>query len=144
MTLDDHIAEYKRDGYTVFHGHLSSEKVKSWRDLMDPEFERLFPERPDAPRGRIIPLLGHERLAPLAQEHVQIPAMLDFAERVMGPFVQLDSFEASAFPIRDRGLKGSVDQWHRDACNNTETWRDHATMAEQSPRQYTPPWLATA
>ena len=139
MTLDDHLAEYKRDGYTVFRNYLSPEKVISWRQLMDPEFERLFLDRPDAPRARIVPLLGHEHLAPFAQEHVQIPTMLDFAERVMGPFVQLDSFEVSAFPTKDQDLKGSVDRWHRDAFNNTETWKEFSTMDEQSPRLYTPP-----
>ena len=30
MTLDEHLEEYKRDGYTVFRGYLSAEKVKAW------------------------------------------------------------------------------------------------------------------
>jgi len=139
MTLEDHLAEYKRDGYTVFPGYLSAEKVKAWRDIMDPEFAQLFPERPDAPRARIVPLLGHEKLAPLAKGHVQIPLMLDFAEKVMGPYVQLDSFEVSGFPVKDNDLKGSVDRWHRDAFHNTETWKSLDIMVEQSPRLYTPP-----
>tara|TARA_Y100000588_G_scaffold193182_1_gene207265 strand:+ start:470 stop:1315 length:846 start_codon:yes stop_codon:yes gene_type:complete len=139
MTLDDHLDEYKRDGYTVFRNYISTEKVKAWRDMMDPEFERLFPQRPEAPRAKIVPLLAHEKLAPLAKEHIQMPLMLDFAEKVMGPFVQLDSFEVSGFPVRDDELKGAVDRWHRDAFHNIETWKTVATMAEQSPRLYTPP-----
>ena len=138
MTLDDHLDEYKRDGYTVFRGFLSPEKVRAWRDLMDPEFEQLFPKRPDAPRARIVPLLANARLAPLAKEHVQIATMLDFAEMVMGPYVQLDSFEVSGFPIRDHNLKCSVDNWHRDAFHNSETWQGY-DMVEQSPHMYTPP-----
>ncbi|NKB71370.1 MAG: hypothetical protein GKR89_30215 [Candidatus Latescibacteria bacterium] len=139
MTLDQHLRQYKRDGFTVFRGYLSATKVKAWRDLMDPEFARLLPQKPDAPRSRIVPLLAHEKLAPLAQQHVQMPLMLDFAEKVMGPYVQLDSFEVSAFPSRDHDLKDSVDGWHRDAFHNTETWKTAATMPEQSPRPYTPP-----
>jgi len=139
VTLDEHLEEYKRDGYTVFRGYLSPEKVKAWRDLMDPEFAELFPKRPDAPRAKIVPLLAHEKLAPLAKEHVQIPLMLDFAEKVMGPYVQLDSFEVSGFPTRKGDLKGSVDRWHRDAFHNTEMWKGFSTMEEQSPHKYTPP-----
>jgi hypothetical protein len=106
---------------------------------MDPAFEPLFAKDPHAPRARIVPLLGHEKLAPLAKEHVLNPLMLDFAEKVMGPYVQLDSFEVSAFPVRDHELKGSVDRWHRDAFHNSETWKTVDTMAEQSPRRYIPP-----
>ena len=39
MTLDDHLAEYKCDGYTAFRSYRSPEKVRSWLELMDPEFE---------------------------------------------------------------------------------------------------------
>ncbi|MEE2754250.1 MAG: phytanoyl-CoA dioxygenase family protein [Candidatus Latescibacterota bacterium] len=139
MTLKDHLQEYKRDGYTVFPGYLPPEQVREWRSRMDPEFEQLFPKRPDAPRARIVPLLGHELLAPLAKVHVSNSLMLDFAEKVMGPYVQLDSFEVSGFPVREQGLKGAIDRWHRDAFNNTETWSTFNTMREQSPRTYTPP-----
>lgn len=139
MTLDDHLKEYKRDGFTVFRGYLPPARVKAWREAMDPEFARLFPERPDAPRAKIVPLLAHENLAPLARTHLENPLMLDFAERVMGPFVQLDSFEVSGFPTRGPEHRGTVDRWHRDAFHNTETWQGFDTMAEQSPRPYTPP-----
>jgi hypothetical protein len=106
---------------------------------MDPEFAQLFPRKPDAPRARIVPLLGHERLAPLAAEHVVDTRMLDFAERVMGPFVQLDSFEVSGFPIREHGLRGRVDRWHRDAFNVTQTWAGYSFEYVQALRPYTPP-----
>jgi hypothetical protein len=139
MTLDEHLYEYKRDGYTVFRRFISPDKVREWRSILNPKFEKLFPQKPNAPRARIVPLLSDPDLAPLAREHVQIPLMLDFAERVMGPYVQLDSFEVSGFPIREGDLKGAVDRWHRDAFHNTETWQGFRTMAEQSPRPYTPP-----
>jgi hypothetical protein len=139
MTLDDHLEAYKRDGYTVFRQYLSPDKIKAWRQAMDPEFVPLFAQRPDAPRAKIVPLLAHPRLAPMAAEHVQTSLMLDFAEKVMGPYVQLDSFEVSGFPAREKGLKGAVDRWHRDAFHNTETWKGFDSLAGQSPRLYTPP-----
>jgi hypothetical protein len=43
------------------------------------------------------------------------PLMLDFVEMVMGPYVQLDSYEISGFPIRDASHKGGPDRWHRDS-----------------------------
>ena len=139
MTLDEHLEAYKADGFTVFRGYLTPEQVQQWRSQMDAEFPELFAATPERARARIVPLLGHEKLAPLAKEHVQNSLMLDFAERVMGPYVQLDSFEASGFPCRDGDLKGAVDRWHRDAFHNSEMWAEFQTMAEQSPRLYTPP-----
>lgn len=139
MTLDDHLEAYKRDGFTVFREYLSSDRVRAWREAMDPEFSLLFPKKPDAPRAKIVPLLGHQSLAPLAREHLLDSRMLDFAERVMGPFVQLDSFEVSGFPIREHALKGRVDRWHRDAFNVSQTWAGYSFEYKQTPRPYTPP-----
>ena len=139
MTLQQHLDQYKRDGYTVFPGYLSVDQVAQWRLALDPEFDRLFAQRLDKPRSKIVPLLAHEGLAPLATGHLVNPQMLDFAELVMGPFVQLDSFEVSGFPIREPELGGHVDLWHRDAFYITETWSHYPLTYEQQPRPYTPP-----
>ena len=139
MTLREHLEEYKRDGYTVFPGYLSAAEVAEWRRAMDPEFDRLFRRSPARPRCKIVPLLAHEGLAPLAERHVARPLMLDFAELVMGPYVQLDSFEVSGFPIRDAGEAGRVELWHRDAFNVTQTWAGYPLRYEQGRRPYTPP-----
>lgn len=139
MTLDDHLEEYKRNGFTIFRGYMPSERVAEWRSALDPEFDRLFPKRPDAPRARIVPLLGHKATRPLARDHITNSVMLDFAERVMGPYVQLDSFEVSGFPIREPDLKNHIDRWHRDAFNVTGMWANYKFTYEQGLRPYTPP-----
>lgn len=54
MTLDS-IEAYKRDGYTVFPGYLSSDEVSARRIKMDPELELLFPnERTPPVRGAVV------------------------------------------------------------------------------------------
>ena len=139
VNLQNHLLEYKKDGYTVFHDYLTAEEVHEWRQAMDPQFDSLFSVNSNKPRVKIVPLLGHEKLAPLAKKHVTNSIMLDFAELVMGPFVQLDSFEVSGFPIRELGLTDSVDLWHRDAFNVTQTWIDHPLFSSKKRRPYTPP-----
>ena len=43
------------------------------------------------------------------------PVILDFAEQVVGPFVQLDNLTLAAFPSMDPGeAAGKVSGWHRD------------------------------
>ena len=139
VNLQNHLLEYKKDGYTVFHDYLTVEEVQEWRQAMDPQFDTLFSVNSNKPRVKIVPLLDHEKLAPLAKKHVTNSIMLDFAELVMGPFVQLDSFEVSGFSIRELGLTDSVDLWHRDAFNVTQTWIDHPLFSSKKRRPYTPP-----
>ena len=137
--LEQHLDEYKRQGFTVFQNYMSPELVTEWRAAMDPEFDRQFPKNPDAPRVVIFPLREHEGLTDLAKEHVVNPLMLDFAEHVMGPYVQLDSFAVAGFPVQERGLQGQPDRWHRDGFNVTETWANYDFGYDRTPRPYTPP-----
>lgn len=46
---------------------------------------------------------------------VNNPTILDFAERVMGPFVQLDNLTFMAFPsLPHAEAEGRASGWHRD------------------------------
>ena len=139
MTLQDHLDEYKQNGFTIFSRYMSPERVVEWRSKLNPEFDRLFPKHSDAPRARIVPLLGHEATESLAKAHITNSVMLDFSEKVMGPYVQLDSFEVSGFPIRKLESRNQVDGWHRDAFNLTETHGKYNFTYEQGTRPYTPP-----
>jgi len=77
----------------------------------------------------------------MLKDHALDPLMLDFAERVMGPFVQLDSYEVSGFPIRDKSVAGDADRWHRDAFHTAAQWKNayraQGRLHEHKP--YTPP-----
>ena len=135
----EHIEEYQSEGYTVFENYLDSEKVASLRAVLDPEFSRHHAEDPNRPRATISSILGHERLASPLSEHILNPRLLDFAEAVMGPYVQLDSMEISGYPSVGIEEKGKVAGWHRDAFNLTEQWVNYPFTYQRQPRFYTPP-----
>ena len=137
MDLTGHVEEFKREGVTIFRGFMAAERVAEIRRVLDPEFARLVDRRPDAVKLKIVPLLGHEVLGPILSDHVLDPLMLDFAERVMGPFVQLDSCEVSGFPPSDRSLRGSLHFWHRDHFHVAAQYAQLAQSGERKP--YTPP-----
>ena len=56
-----------------------------------------------------------ERSPALMWPAVSNPLLLDFAERVVGPFVQLDNLTLAAFPsVSKEEAAGKVTGWHRD------------------------------
>ena len=138
-TLADHFADYQRDGYTIFRGFMPSERLRAVRAEVDPEFARRFAAEPERARTTIADLLAHPALADLLREHVLNPHLLDFAERVMGPFVQLDSFEITGFPCRPAEQLNRVADWHRDAFNYSDMWANHPSSAHFEPHPYTAP-----
>ena len=138
-TLDQRLAQYKRDGYTIFKNYMSARQLTQLRPLLDSEFAGLFAAAPDRPRRTIVPVLGHPTVGPQLADHMVNPRALDFAERVMGPYVQLDSFEVTGFPVKNPDQRGQVHHWHRDAFNLTEQWMGYAFKYEQGQRPYTPP-----
>ena len=138
-SLEEHLEGYQRDGYTVFRNTLTAERVKDLRAMLDPEFERRHAEHRDRPRAVIYNVLGHETLAPVLADHILTPALLDFAEAVMGPYVQLDSLAIAGFPSVAAENKGKVGGWHRDAFSLTEQWMNYPIAYEREPRPYTPP-----
>ncbi len=124
-SLEQHFAEYCRDGYTLFRGYMPPEQLCAVRATVDPEFAQRFAEHPDSARTTIANILGHDALSPLLTQHIINSHVLDFAERVMGPFVQLDSFEITGFPSRPTNERNQVAQWHRDAFNYSDMWGTH-------------------
>jgi len=55
-----------------------------------------------------------ERSPALMWPAVSNSTILDFAERVVGPFLQLDNLTLAAFPSVAGDAKGKVSKWHRD------------------------------
>ncbi len=138
-TLADHFADYQRDGYTIFRGFMPSERLRAVRAEVDPEFAQRFAAEPEKARTTIAGILAHPALADLLKEHLLNPHLLDFAELVMGPFVQLDSFEITGFPSRPAEQFNRVADWHRDAFNYSDMWANHPSSAHFKPHPYTAP-----
>lgn len=139
MNLKLKIKEFKKQGYTIFNNYIDNNKINEWRNLLDPQFQKIINTNPDATRLTITPILKNLILLKLSKEHLLKKLMLDFSEKVMGPYVQLDSFEVTGYPPKNKSLKGEVHRWHRDQFNVIESWIKHPTMKEQSPKIYTPP-----
>jgi len=133
------VEDYERDGYAIFKSYLAPDKVSDLRHMLDGEFERRHAEHLQLPRATISNILAHETLAPVLAGHILNADLLDFAEAVMGPYLQLDSLEISGYPSVGLEQKGKVAGWHRDAFNQTEQWADYPIFYQLGPRPYAPP-----
>jgi hypothetical protein len=102
----DHVAHYKERGYTVFPQLYGDRQMAAWRDKLD-ELHAEYGEWW---------LRNTLEYAPkLFWPAVSHPVLLDFAELVMGPFVQLDNLTLAGFgsvPVEE--AEGKVSGWHRD------------------------------
>ena len=148
------LAAYKRDGYTIWPALYSEESMAKWRA----EQTRLQAESVTVPGATGETLwFGNmlERSPQLMWEAVANPTVLDFAETVVGPFVQLDSCEVTGYPANaDTHAPGAA--WHRDGFDSskvwsegapTQLWRPGTSMLDAAPtpkivatrRAYTPP-----
>ena len=108
------MAEYRAQGYTVFEGLYDEPTMQAWRREQD-RLETLSAEGPHGQErtdwfGNML-----ERAPQLMWPAVAHPVILDFAEQVVGPFVQLDNLTLAAFPSVDPGeAAGKASGWHRD------------------------------
>jgi len=109
--LNPHIEAFKTDGYTVFPGVYSAEQMARWIELFrDLESRSMASGKPSFWFGGVFEEAPEAFLPAICN-----PLLLDFAESVMGPFVQLDNLSLVGFPSIDPdGAKGKVSGWHRD------------------------------
>jgi hypothetical protein len=109
-TGDERLAAYRRDGFTVFPG-LHAGRVAAWREAY-PALRRRFNAPHGGDDGDLVDLV---ELAPEQfLDAVADPAVLDFAERVMGPRVQLDSVHFRLDPVVPPEQRLRPVHWHRD------------------------------
>ena len=112
--MDRRMEEYRAQGYTVFEGLYDETTMQAWRDEQD-RLQALSTEGPHVQErtywfGNML-----ERAPQLMWPAVAHPAILDFAEQVVGPFVQLDNLTLAAFPSMDpEEAAGKASAWHRD------------------------------
>jgi hypothetical protein len=110
VPLNERLEAYRRDGFTIFKGLHPSERLRSWVAAFSALSARAaFLGRPTED---LTDLLEHapELFLPAAADC----ALLDFAEAVMGPRVQLDSIHFRQDSSRPHDKRLTPVHWHRD------------------------------
>ena len=136
---ESHYYEYRKNGYTIFKNFMEINHVMAVRKCLDILVDDLFRKDENKPRAVIYDSLNEPSLSPLLKKHILNPTLLNFAELVMGPYVQLDALQIAGFPIKQKVIKNQVDRWHRDAFNLTETWANFPFSYIPKSRPYTAP-----
>ncbi len=106
--------------------------------MLNPEFDRHFAMRDSGPFWQGGPESGRVAMAPGFQAFEWAPfgqrlmddiacnsTILDFAELVMGPFVQLDSCEITGYESAGSGNTHATG-WHRDGFDISTTWNNNS------------------
>ncbi len=107
MTIDERFEEYKTNGFTIFERVFDESQMLLWREKhqqlsAENDGQTWFGNMLEAAPDLMWPAVTH-------------PTILEFVEKVMGPFVQLDNLTLAAFSsIEPQKAKGRVSGWHRD------------------------------
>lgn len=106
-TLDQRLEAYKTDGFTIFEKLFDETQMQTWRE----KYTELSAEH----NGQTWFANTLELAPDIMWEAVSDPTILEFLEKVMGPFVQLDNLTLAAFPsMEPEKAEGRVSGWHRD------------------------------
>ena len=108
--LHEHLVEFKRDGFTLFPKMLDAAWVREMRDAFEEIADRIPTADGSRPSG-FVDVLEHKPelvLPALANER-----LLDFAEMVVGPHVQLESITYRR-TAPQTAADGCVLGFHRD------------------------------
>ena len=109
-SLEEHLAEFRRDGFTLFPQMLDAAWIREMRDGFE-ELEGRVPNADGSRPSAITDLLEHKPepvLRALSNER-----LLDFAEMVVGPHVQLESITFRRTPPQPE-QDGAALGFHRD------------------------------
>ena len=109
-------AEFERHGYTIFRG-FNAAWVQAWRELFEERYRRELGEEQRSagvgqPRAVLRGLL--QERPDLFLPSLVDPAILDFLEELMGPFVGFDSLQIAVTPPVSEAEARTVRAWHRD------------------------------
>lgn len=112
-SIEERLQEYKELGYTVFEKVFTPEQMECWKSKYDDLVARQTLPGAEKPQYWLSSVVEYEPWLMLPA--VNDPSILDFAERVMGPFVQLDNLTFMAFPsMSKQEAEGRASGWHRD------------------------------
>ena len=117
---NERLAQYRRDGYTVFKGAYDATTMQAWRreqDRLESVSTGPYAQKTSFWFGNML-----ERAPHLMWQAVANPQVLDFAEQVVGPFIQLDNLTLAAFPpmSAEEAAEGGCG-WHRDRWGHMPT-----------------------
>ena len=115
-TLAARVAEFEQRGYTILRG-FNAAWVERWRQVFEERYRRESGEdqrgvRVGQPRAVLRGLL--QERPDLFLPSLVAPAMLDFLEELMGPFVGFDSLQVAVTPPLGEAAAREVRAWHRD------------------------------
>ncbi len=111
IDIDKHVSEFKEQGFAVLPEHFNAAKVA----LLKGTFDRLSASGVGSAHVSwwLSNLVEYE--PQVMMPFVSDPAILEFAENVMGPCVQLDNLTLSGFPsVTKEEAVGRASGWHRD------------------------------
>lgn len=124
ISLQERYEEFKLNGYTVFEKAYSLETVELFKKTYHHLREAFagventpwwFANTCELAPNQMLPVVSHTEI-------------LDFAELVMGPFVQLDNLTLAGFPsVAKEEVKGKVSGWHRDRWASYPTTADYVS-----------------
>ena len=105
--FSEHLEHYRENGYTIFPRLFHEDEMSKWRE----RHQQLYAEFDNKTWfGNML-----EYAPKLMWPAVSDPTIVDFAELVMGPFVQLDNLTLAVFhPTPKEEADGKVAGWHRD------------------------------
>lgn len=110
--LTQHLEQFKEWGFTVFKQVYEPEVMEQWKQKFNQLQNEIVNTTERAPWwfGDML-----EHAPRLMLPAITRPTLWDFAELVMGPFVQLDNLTLVGFPstsVQEAG--GKISGWHRD------------------------------
>ena len=109
-SLEEHLEEFKRIGFTLLPNMLDPDWVQAMRDAFDEIADRV--PNPDGSRSEVfVDVLEHK--PDLVLPALQNERLLDFAEMIVGPHVQLESVTYRRTAPQDPDTK-PVLGFHRD------------------------------
>ena len=115
--LNAHLEHYKEHGYTLFPRLYGECQMSQWRqrfcDLSAEYDEWWFRNTLEFAPKLFWPVVSN-------------PLILDFAELVMGPFVQLDNLTLAGFAsVSEEEAAGTISGWHRDRWGRVPTGNEY-------------------
>jgi len=123
-TLEEHYVEFKGNGFTILPKVFDQAQIDEWISLYPSLIKRQTLPGADQDQRWLSSVVEYE-------PHAMLPAVtnekiLDFAEMVMGPFVQLDNLTFMAFPsLSKEEANGKISGWHRDQWSSFPLGNDY-------------------
>ena len=124
--LQEHIHEFKRQGFTVFPQTFDETWMQRAREIFEETVNRI-PYQGDTPPTNLINMIEHAPHHTL--QAITVPKILDFAEAIIGPYVQLESITYRRIPsiTKAEAAKQSKGGYHRPLLFNAIVYLQNLT-----------------